>query len=576
MNASKPALKIAIVGGGPAGLFLYKQFVETLSENYVVHIFEAGTELGRGLPYSHKGADKEHITNVSGNEIPELVTPILEWMKNLPVEMVSKYGIDIKRFSDYKVFPRLLFGEYLNSQFNLLLEKSEKAGIETVLHLGCTVTNITDAPARKKIQIALAGKDILEFDHVVVCTGHKWPLTHEKKIAGFFDSPYPPAKLSMQLNHEVALKGSSLTAIDAIRTLARQHGRFTWTSAGKLSFIPNQEADRFKIIMYSLNGLLPGVRFHLDDPHLSNDGLLTDAEIADHMKSNGGFLSLDFIFDKDFKALLKEKDPTYYAHIKDMRMEEFVDELMSKRERTDPFVLFKQEYDEANKSIRKRESVHWKELLAVLSFAMNYPAKHLSAEDMLRLKKVLMPLISIVIAFVPQSSCEELIAMHDAGRLDLIAVGPNSYIEVNDQEEIVYHHTDEAGIPHAKVYKTYINCTGQPHLSLKQFPFSGLVKDGVLTPAQLAFRSTESAVASIKSGNDDIQQKEEGFYLTVPGVTINDSFRAVDKYGHSNPRVYIMAVPYIGGYNPDYSGLDFCEEAAGRITRDICGQAAAH
>jgi hypothetical protein len=27
----------------------------------------------------------------------------------------------------------------------------------------------------------------------------------------------------------------------------------------------------------------------------------------------------------------------------------------------------------------------------------------------------------------------------------------------------------------------------------------------------------------------------------------------------------MMAVPYIGGFNPDYSGLDFCEAASKEI-----------
>ena len=45
----------------------------------------------------------------------------------------------------------------------------------------------------------------------------------------------------------------------------------------------------------------------------------------------------------------------------------------------------------------------------------------------------------------------------------------------------------------------------------------------------------------------------------MPGITINDNFQVLDKYGAYSDRIYIMAAPYIGGYNPDYSGLDFCE-----------------
>ncbi|MDO7744991.1 MAG: hypothetical protein MUP99_14505, partial [Pedobacter sp.] len=57
--------------------------------------------------------------------------------------------------------------------------------------------------------------------------------------------------------------------------------------------------------------------------------------------------------------------------------------------------------------------------------------------------------------------------------------------------------------------------------------------------------------------------------LRVPGITINDSFQAIDDYDALNERIYIMAVPYIGGYNPDYSGLDFCEAASAAIIKSI-------
>ena len=63
--------------------------------------------------------------------------------------------------------------------------------------------------------------------------------------------------------------------------------------------------------------------------------------------------------------------------------------------------MLKAKYTKAEKSIKRHESVYWKEMLAVFSFAMNHLAKYFSAEDMQRLKKVLMPLILIIIAFVP-------------------------------------------------------------------------------------------------------------------------------------------------------------------------------
>lgn len=392
-------------------------------------------------------------------------------------------------------------------------------------------------------------------------------------MAGYYDSPYPPSKLKLLLNHAIAIKGSSLTAIDAIRTLARNNGTFIKEAAHKLSFQPHEDAKNFKIIMHSRQGLLPAIRFHLEDSHLSKEKLLTKDDIVAHMKGNNGFLSLNFIFEKDFKDSFRDKDPSFYDRIKDMNIEAFVESMMNLRERVDPFVLFKKEYDEADKSIRRKQSVYWKEMLAVLSFAMNYPAKHLSAEDMQRLQQVLMPLISIVIAFVPQSSCEELIALHEAGVLELISVGDDSQVEVDPEGGIIYHYTDDAGEKQQTSYRTFIDCVGQRHLMLEAFPFKSLVSNGVLSAARLKFRSAERGKEMYTHGNKEVERSEQNdFYLKVPGIAITDSFRVVEKSGEQNPRIYMMAVPYMGGYNPDYSGLDFCEEASRIIVADIVQQ----
>src|ERR1700733_10867999 len=111
MNPSPQKTRIAIVGGGPAALFLYQALIKTGSTNFTVDIFETKNILGEGFPYSKEGADVEHITNVSGNEIPKLVTPFVDWLKSLPAEKLQHYNIDAGRFTAYKVFPRLLFGE---------------------------------------------------------------------------------------------------------------------------------------------------------------------------------------------------------------------------------------------------------------------------------------------------------------------------------------------------------------------------------------------------------------------------------------------------------------------------------
>lgn len=561
---------IAILGGGPSGLFMYKRFVDSKRADLTIDIFEKKKRLGIGMPYSKEGANDEHITNVSGNEIPELVTSLAEWIQSVPIDTLRKYHIDPENFNDYKVLPRLLFGQYLSAQFDLLQQQAKEAGIITNVYLDSEVTDIIDNQQLESVFVEVAGKGRFEYDQLILCTGHNWPVKHEGIVDGYFDSPYPPSKLAMKLNHPVAIKGSSLTAIDAIRTLARFNGHFNKDNEGKLSFSLLDDNEDFRMVMHSRNGMLPAVRFHLEDPHLLKDSVMSREEVQRNRAKNDGFLALDYVFEKNFKDLFISRDPEFYAQVKQMNIEEFVAEMMRLRERIDAFQLFKAEYKEAEKSIKRKESVYWKEMLAVLSFAMNYPAKYFSAEDMSRLQKVLMPLISIVIAFIPQSSVEEMLALHEAGVLDIVAVGDDSHTEPAETGGVIYHYTDEENKAHATYFKTFVDCVGQPHLSYEELPYQSLRANRTVSPARLKFRDPQLGQKEIERGNKKVETDGKGnYYQRVSGITINDDFQAIDDYNALNERIYIMAVPYIGGYNPDYSGLDFCEAASVTIAKSI-------
>ncbi|KUJ63466.1 hypothetical protein AR687_01895 [Flavobacteriaceae bacterium CRH] len=571
MKVEKQKKRIAILGGGPSGLFVYKRLIESGETDFEIDIFEKKTQLGAGMPYSLDGANDEHVTNVSDNEVPPIVTPMSEWIYTAPAYLLERFKINPAEFNEYKVVPRLLFGQYLSDQFDLLKESANTLGITTNVHFQNEVIDIRQNEQNNEVYIETTALGILPFDYTIICTGHKWPKEHEGKVAGYYDAPYPPSKLILPLNHAVAVRGSSLTAIDAIRTLARSNGTFEKDeNNNNLVYKISNESPEFKIMMHSRNGLLPAVRFHLEDSHLNNASLLTPEEIDLHKKNNGGFLSLDYVFQKNFKDIFISKDPEFYQRIKDLSIEEFVAEMMELRERIEPFTLLKAEYIQAEKSMKRHESVYWKEMLAVLSFAMNQPAKYLSAEDMQRLQKVLMPLITIVIAFVPQTSCLELLALHQAGILDIVSVGSDSTVEPQEEGGIIYHFEDEENNNHSVYYKTFVDCIGQPHLSYEKFPFRGLVAQKIISPAKIKFQSQVSGKEALENGNKLVEQDaNDNYFLNVSGIAINDNFQIIDQYGAYNENIFVMAVPYIGGFNPDYSGLDFCEAASLRILNSI-------
>ncbi|MCG2617002.1 FAD/NAD(P)-binding protein [Terrimonas sp. NA20] len=568
-NSTSRILNIALIGGGPSALYMLKKLVQQSTLSIAVHVFERKQTLGMGMPYSEEGADYEHITNVSGNEIPDLRESLEAWVKQQDHEWLKQFDIDPARFHEYKVLPRLLFGHYLSAQFEEWLEQGRQKGIEVNTHTGVNVTDIRDEQISGRVSIQLDHDGWLTFDKVVICSGHYWPVSHEGKVPGYFDSPYPPAKLRGLTGKPVAIRGSSLTAIDAIRTLARANGAFHYTRDRKnCTYTPEPEYNGFRITLFSRSGLLPAVRFHLEDSQLHRGNTLTEDQVDLIREANNGFLPLDEVFERNFKQPLVEANPSFYKKIEHMSMEDFVEYVMNYRENMPPFELLKKEYDEAEESIRQKKSIHWKEMLGSLSFTMNYPAKYFSGEDMQRLHKTLLPLISIVIAYIPQSSVEEMLALHNAGLLELISVGDDS--EVIPRSEggatIVYQLNDERI---EKSFDYFVDSIGQPHLSREELPFPSLVKDQIVSGAKVRFRDPEAGFALYEQGHKKIQPQKTCCFLSLAGIAINDAFQVISEKGEPSDRIFMMAVPFMGGYNPDYSGLDFCDKASDLIVAEM-------
>ncbi|WP_316760097.1 FAD/NAD(P)-binding protein [Pedobacter aquatilis] len=569
MEKAQEQHTIALIGGGPTALLTFKSLLNQNETNISITVYERKQLLGAGMPYSRDGALDEHITNVSGNEIPDLLEPVSDWISSEHKHTLNRFDLNADKFNKYKVLLRLLFGRYLADQFAGLIKKAKDKQIQVNIRYGSEVTDIIDAPELSMTKV-VCGESVELFDKVIICSGHHWPTKNEGIVEGYFDSPYPPEKLAHRTNHEVAIRGSSLTAIDAIRTLARANGKFIKNPDGGIEYLLDENSADFRMLMHSRSGLLPAVRFHLEDSHLSKDAVLSNEEVKAVIGKNGGFLPLDYVFMRNFLEPLEKSDPEFYAKIKNLSIEEFVEKMMHTRHEHSAFELLAIEMDEAERSIRKRESVNWKEMLAVLSFAMNYPAKHFSAEDMARLKKHLMPLISVVIAFAPQGSVHELMALHRAGLLDIVSVGEKADVSVNDESKIFYTYEDENKEEVSVQYETFVDAIGQPHLELKDLPYPGLIESGTVAHAMLMFQDQQAAEVLHKNGDSKVIRFADGrYYQLVPGIAINDSFQILDTYGAANERIFMLAVPYIGGYNPDFSGLDFGEAASKRVVEAI-------
>ncbi|MDF2551447.1 MAG: hypothetical protein K0R77_722 [Chryseobacterium sp.] len=560
---------IALIGGGPAALLIMKNMMDQNFKPDTIYIFEKNDRLGVGMPYGKGGSGIEHVANISANELPKFSCSFEDYLAQHPTSLFPDFSSGGK-FNAYQVIPRLLLGNYMEYQFELYIKMAKENGIKIIARKNCCVQDIIPVNRGQKFKIMTDLQKDFIVDRVVLCTGHYWPKKHEEAVVGWFDSPYPPTKFTSHTNFPIAIRGTSLTAVDAVKTLSRLNGQYEVLKDGQLKYSLNVDSENFRIHMFSTGGFLPALRFHSEDQAYSNDWMMSLQEIYDYKKKHNGFVDLDHVFEINFKLPLKKKDADFYFQVKDLGIEEFVDKMMSIREELDSFQLFKAEYNEAEKSIKRHQSISWKETLSAFSYAMNYPAKHFSAEDMLRLRKTLLPLISIIIASLPQSSYKEIIALYDAGIIDLIQVDKESYVEPHPESGGVYHYLSPQREKHQKHYHVFVDAIGQKPLELSDLPFESLRSDELISEAYLSFKSNTTAEKlSETDENPVVKGQNDNYYLKVNGLKINDYFQSLNKYGQTVNNLFIMAVPFIGGLNPDYSGLDFCDTAASRIVKKL-------
>jgi hypothetical protein len=560
---------IAVIGCGVAGLFFLKAYTEQGQPGTTLSIFEASETMGVGMPYSAQGANAEHLSNIMCQEFPDMPEPPHMWLARQSDEFLAEHGIPRENISERFIFPRLTLGVYMESQFAVLVQIARARNLNVALYPKHRIADIEDRPEDGKVRIHILGGNHIEFDHVVVTTGHVWPTRKEKKVPGYYDSPFPFKKLTTQFNHHVGLMGTSLTAVDAIRTLSRAHGHFeSADTTGKLRYVANPGTENFKISMHSRRGLLPGIRFHAERPLIEKYTHLhiTKGDIERNIADNDGFLSLDFMFEAAYKGTMALKDAAYFSVIKDMTLEQFVEHVYAQVRTDDPFAQFKEQLQSARESEANDHIVHWKETLEVFFYTLNFHAKNLSAEDMLRLRNHITPLMTYISACLPFDSCDELLALHEVGKLDIVAVGFDSHITTSESESgATFHYKNgQAQDVHAH-YDSFIECTGQRALPFEAFPFKTLVQQGVVSAARLKFANAAHATSS----GCDIEHNEQGVFLRVPGVAINDNYAAIDARGKPHPRISIMAFAHIQGLNPDVPGIPCCSDISGMVFHAI-------
>ncbi|MEK7953283.1 FAD/NAD(P)-binding protein [Luteolibacter soli] len=569
-----PRLNLAIVGSGPSAIYLLKHILDELPflkrSLASISIFEKSQLTGVGMPYSPLTTDRFNLSNIASEELPELPTSMVDWLRNLDPEDLRAMGLEGEEISAEKIYPRLVLGQYLHAQYRVLLASLQEKGIKVSEHPGCEVTDIEDLPNDSAVRVVTAEGGIHVFAKVVIATGHCWK-NDDRPGRGYYASPWPIAKLlpaeGEYHDFPIGTLGASLSAFDVISSLAHRHGRFTRES-GILQFEPSPEAPNFKIVMHAFHGWLPHLQWDQEEPmraiyrHVDREALLG-------LRDERGFLRLEAFFDAVcrpalVKAFRKDSMADMVAELArpEFKLADFVETMSDKHDYNNAFEGMRREMIEARRSVLGHKPIHWKEVIDDLMYTLNFHADLMPAEDHLAFRKTVMPFLMNVIAAMPLESGAILMALYDAGRVKIIS----GKAMVDDAEEVGGERTtkvtiqDEDGGETTAEYRIFVECGGQKLLKLPDYPFRSLVETGAASKGRVRFADPGVVHALGDEVKEHVFEIEDEIFYQLGGVNIDAACRLIGADGKSNPRLADVAFTHTSGIRPYSYGLQCCSD----------------
>ena len=529
--------RIAIVGSGPTAIYCLNRLLSS-TQPLTIAIFEAQAEAGKGMPYHPALNDAAMLANIASIEIPPVCETLVGWLSRLPDADLADLHISRDRIDARAFYPRLVLGAYFQAQLDLLIERAGKRG-----HI------VKVKPLHRVDDIALHLHEIhltvhqpdnhqahYAFDHVVIATGHTWPDENEIK-PGFFASPWPKASILAIEPCPVGILGTSLSAIDALVTLASKYGAFYFDERGDLSYQCAATADAFHATLMSRKGLLPEADFYCPLPYEPLAICTREAMDALAASTQSGLLDAAFNL---FRRELALADPAYADSIglANLTIETIGPAYFAEREAHDGFTWAALNLAEAKHNKDRWFTVPWRYAILRMHESIARIVPHLDVTDLKRFHRYFKVLFVDDYATVPHESIDRLLALKRAGRLDLVTLGADYQLS----SDAVERGAEVTVAGQTMAFQAFIDATGQHALTARDLPFPTLHQQGVVHPV-----STRIGTALIRSDHEPLT-KETG------GIDIDDHYRLKFSEPLCN-ELYCVALPYLLHKNPFIQGL---------------------
>ena len=499
--------RIAIVGTGPTGLYTLAALVERAAP-CAIDLFEKGERAGVGMPYNDADNIRLMLANIASVEIPPIGESYLAWIRRQQPERLRRFGVDPATASERAFYPRVMLGEYFRDQYLWLVEQAKDAGIRLSVYERCEVTDIAPAASGLMLSARCFGEP-RRYDRVVIATGHVWPDASEA-TRSYFPSPWSGLVDASIPATRIGILGTSLSAIDAAMAVAVQHGRFSVDDDGAVAFLLDPGSEGLSITLMSRTGILPEADFYCPIPYEPLE--IATAEAIAHEIAQGPERLLDRVFALAAREIALA-DPAYAERIRlDQRTADDFDEAyFADRKRHDPFAWAEYNLAVVERHKAERHTVPWRYAILRLHEQVQEIVPHLTERDRERFDDGLRNVFVDNYAAVPSQSIRRLLALREAGVLDVLDMGRNYHKRVDDDVTVIEVNG------HAYRYDVFIDARGQRPLASADLPFPSL------------------AAAMIEAG-EDIPDVDEDYALLEPeSVRGRISFGALPYLIHDNP-----------------------------------------
>ncbi|MEW7313970.1 FAD-NAD(P)-binding protein [Buttiauxella gaviniae] len=518
--------KIAIIGAGPTGIYTFF----SLLKNQIplsISLYEQAREAGVGMPYSNEENSRMMLANIASIEIPPIFLTYIDWLRNQSESHLARYGVDRDSLHVRQFLPRILLGEYFRDQFLELVEQAKKQGFEVEVHESCKVTDLEIASGQVKLWAE--GKSLAQaFDLAVIATGHVWP-DEDPSVRTFFPSPWSGLMEAKIPACQIGILGTSLSAIDAAMAVVVQHGTFTESEDKQIQFHLDEGQEKLNITLMSRSGILPEADFYCPIPYEPLNIATEDAVENEIAAGSDGLL------DRVFKLIVKEiesVDPGWSERIslRSLDADSFPEAWFADRKENDPFRWAESNLIEVERNKRDRRTVPWRYSILRLHEVVQEIVPHLNEQDAKRFNAGLARVFIDNYAAIPSHSIRRLLALREAGIINIAALGTEYKMEVKERQTVIFSQGERYE------YEVFIDARGQKPLKTKDLPFPTLRKQ-------------------LETTGEDIPDVGKDYTLMAPAC--------------ARGRIAFGALPYLMHDQPFVQGLTVCADIGEAIANAI-------